>query len=259
MWTRWKQELRLQFRAATPDGTRNGASRSAKRLDWLRDQLAQRYESRAGGALLKDPWAARDEYIKVILDRSAENVARFFSRHATHELGEADQIAALRFLEMQRHALLMYTSCGWFFDELSGLETVQVIQYAARAIQIARDLFEEDLEGGFLETLEKAKSNISEHKNGRVIYDKFVRPAVITRESLGAHYAISSLFESYPEKTRIYAFSVRQEERQLFTAGNTRLAVGRVKVTFENTRSSDLITYAVIHLGEHKLELRRAL
>ncbi len=233
----WNQEWREPLREA---------------LDWLRDQLAQRYENQAG-ALLKDPWAARDDYITVILDRSTENISRFFNRHATRELNEADQIAALRLLEMQRHALLMYTSCGWFFDELSGLETVQVIQYAARAIQIARDLFGEDLEAGFLEILEKAKSNIPEHQNGRVIYDKFVRPAVITRESLGAHYAISSLFESYPEAARIYAFSVRQEERQLFTAGNTRLAVGRINVTFENTRSSDLITYAVIHMGEHNL------
>ena len=233
----WNQEWRGPLREA---------------LDWLRDQLAQRYESRAG-ELLKDPWAARDDYITVILDRSTENIARFFSRHATHELSQTDQIAALRLLEMQRHALLMYTSCGWFFDELSGLETVQVVQYAARAIQIARDLFEEDLEGGFLGILEKAKSNIPDHKNGRVIYDKFVRPAVITRESLGAHYAVSSLFESYPEQARIYAFSVRQEERELFTAGNSRLAIGRIKVTFENTRSSDLITYAVIHMGEHNL------
>jgi hypothetical protein len=154
---------------------------------------------------------------------------------------------------MQRHALLMFTSCGWFFDELSGIETVQVIQYAARAIQLARDLFDEDLEGPFLDILEKAKSNIPEHKDGRVIYDKFVRPAVVTRESVGAHYAISSLFESYPEQARIYAFSIAQEDRQLFTAGNTRLAAGRIRVAFENTRSSDLVTYAVIHMGEHNL------
>jgi alpha-amylase/alpha-mannosidase (GH57 family) len=233
----WNQEWRAPLREA---------------LDWLRDQLAQRYEKLAS-ASLKDPWAARDDYIAVILDRSPENIARFFGRHATRELNEADQIACLRLLEMQRHALLMYTSCGWFFDELSGLETVQVIQYAARAIQLARDLFDEDLETGFLELLEKAKSNIPEHKDGRVIYDKFVKPAVVTRESVGAHYAISSLFESYPEQARIYAFSITQEDRQLFTAGNTRLAVGRIKVTFENTRSSDLITYAVIHMGEHNL------
>ena len=118
-------------------------------MDWLRDKLAPRYESRAG-LFFKDPWATRDEYINVILDRSPENIARFFNRHATRELTNEEQIAALRMLEAQRHAMLMYTSCGWFFDELSGLETVQVIQYAARAVQLARDLWNEDLEPEFL-------------------------------------------------------------------------------------------------------------
>jgi alpha-amylase/alpha-mannosidase (GH57 family) len=221
-------------------------------LDWLRDRLAHHYENRAH-AWLKDPWSARDDYIAVILDRSDESVARFFSRQATRELNADEQVACLRLLEMQRHALLMYTSCGWFFDELSGIETVQVIQYAARAIQLARDLFDEDLEPGFLNILERAKSNIPEHQDGRVIYEKFVKPAIVTRESVGAHYAISSLFESYPEQARIYAFSISQEDRQLLTAGNTRLAAGRIRVTFENTRSSDLVTYAVIHMGEHNL------
>ena len=103
-------------------------------MDWLRDELASRYEKHAE-ALFKNPWAARDDYINVILDRSPENQRRFFSRHAAHELNEQEQITALRMLEAQRHALLMYTSCGWFFDELSGIETVQVIQYAARAVQ----------------------------------------------------------------------------------------------------------------------------
>ncbi len=221
-------------------------------LDWLRDRLGPLFESQAG-TYLKEPWEARNDYIAVILDRSPESVARFFSRHARRELNEVEQIATLRLLEMQRHALLMYTSCGWFFDELSGLETVQVIQYAARALQLAHELFGDDLEPGFLEILGKAKSNIPENRDGRQVFEKFVKPAVMTRETVGAHYAISSLFESYPERARIYAFTVFQEDRQLFTAGGTRLAVGRIKVTFENTHSSAEITYAVIHMGEHNL------
>ncbi|MBI5383149.1 MAG: DUF3536 domain-containing protein [Verrucomicrobia bacterium] len=221
-------------------------------LDWLRDQLAPGYEARAK-AFLKDPWAARDDYIAVILDRSPENVARFFSGHAARELSEADQVIALRLLEMQRHALLMYTSCGWFFDEISGIETVQVIQYAARAIQLAQDLLDQDPEPGFLKILGQAKSNLREHRDGRQIYEKFVKPAIMTRETAGAHYAISSLFESYPEQARIYSFTVTQEDRQLFTAGTARLALGRIKVTFEITRNSDTVSYAVVHLGEHNL------
>jgi alpha-amylase/alpha-mannosidase (GH57 family) len=233
----WNQQWRTPLRNA---------------MDWLRDQLAPVYENKAK-ELLKDPWLARDEYISVILDRSPENIAKFFSQHATRELSETEQVTALRLLEMQRHAMLMFTSCGWFFDEISGLETVQVIQYAARALQLAHELSQENLESGFLEILEQAKSNISENQNGRVIFEKFVKPAVMTREKVAAHYAVSSLFESYSDDARIYSFDVKQEDRQLFTAGNARLAIGRIKVSFSVTKSSDVLTYGVLHMGEHNL------
>src|SRR5581483_12077033 len=111
-------------------------------LDGLRDRVAPLYENKAR-ELLKDPWLARDENIAVILDRSKENVDRFFEKHATHPLGEAERVTALKLLELERHTQLMYTSCGWFFDELSGLETVQVLQYAGRALQLGEELFGE--------------------------------------------------------------------------------------------------------------------
>jgi alpha-amylase/alpha-mannosidase (GH57 family) len=221
-------------------------------LDELRDRLAPLYESKAG-EFLNDPWRARDEYISVILDRSPENVSRFFAAQAKRGLSEPEQITVLRLLEMQRHAMLMFTSCGWFFDEISGLETVQVIQYAARAIQLADELTNKKLEEAFLNMLEKAQSNIPENQNGRRIYERFVQPAVMTREKVAAHYAVSSLFESYPEEGRIYSFIVRQEDRQLFTAGHARLAIGRIKVIFNITRASDVLTYVVIHMGDHNL------
>jgi hypothetical protein len=75
----------------------------------------------------------------------------------------------------------------------------------------------------------------------------------MTRESIAAHYAISSLFQSYSEETRIYAFTIRQEDRQLFTVGKTRLATGRIKIVFLNSRSSDVLTYAVFHTGDHTI------
>jgi hypothetical protein len=221
-------------------------------FDWLRDQLATRFDTQAR-SLLRDPWAARDEYINVILDRSPDNIRTYFSHHATHDLDEREQVAALRMLEIQRHAMLMYTSCGWFFDELSGLETVQDIQYAARAVQLAREIWNEDLESGFVDLLARAKSNIPEHSDGRVIYEKFVKPAVVTRDTVGAHYAISSIFESYPVDARLYAFSFHQEDRQMITAGAARLALGRARVTFEVTRGSDWLTYAVLYMGSHNL------
>jgi hypothetical protein len=221
-------------------------------LDWLRDELAPRYEKQ-GRALFKDPWAAREDYINVILDRSSENVGRFFTRHATRQLSERDQVAALQMLEAQRHAMLMYTSCGWFFDELSGLETVQVIQYAARVVQLVRQLWNEDLETGFVERLAHAKSNIPEYGDGRAVYEKFVKPAIVTRDTVGAHYALSSIFESYPVDARLYAFSFHQEDRQMFTAGAARLALGRARVAFEITRASDCLSYGVLHMGSHNV------
>ena len=154
---------------------------------------------------------------------------------------------------MQRHAMLMFTSCGWFFDEISGMETVQVIQYAARALQLASEVGSENFEPGFLEILEQAKSNIREHQNGRVIYEKFVMPAVMTREKVAAHYAISSLFESYSEEAKIFEYCIKQLDRQLWTAGNVRLAVGRIKVTFAITGYSSDIVYGVLHAGDHNL------
>ncbi len=221
-------------------------------LDWLRDTLAPHFELR-GATLLRDPWAARDDYISVILDRSPENLAAFFDRHARHPLDDDQQTEALQLLELQRHALLMYTSCGWFFDELSGIETVQVIQYAGRALQLAQPLFDGDLESDFLERLENAPSNIPEHRNGRAIYEKFVRPAVIDRERLGAHFAVSSLFEDYPEKTHIYSCTFEQQHRQVLTAGKAKLIVGRSKVTLDITRTSDVLSYAALHLGDHNV------
>ncbi len=221
-------------------------------LDWLRDELAPRYET-AASALLGDPWGAREDYISVILDRSENNMAEFFQRHAKHPLDEEQQITALRLLELQRHALLMYTSCGWFFDELSGIETVQVIQYAGRAIQLLQNLTDENLEPAFLERLERAPSNVAEHRNGRRIYEKFVKPAVLDREKLGAHFAVSSLFESYPEKGHLYSFTFEQQERRLFEAGKARLVVGRSKIIFDVTRASDVLSYAALHLGDHNV------
>jgi alpha-amylase/alpha-mannosidase (GH57 family) len=221
-------------------------------LDELSVKFAEFYQKKAK-EFLHDPWLARDDYISVILDRSSGQISKFFAIHRARDLSEADQVTALRLLEMQRHAMLMFTSCGWFFDEISGIESVQVIQYAARALQLASELGLENPEPQFLETLEKAKSNIPENQNGRVIYERFVKPAILTRETVGAHYAISSLFESYPDNAKIFSYTIKQEDRQLWTAGNARLAVGRIKVIFDITRNSDVVSYGVLDIGGHNL------
>jgi alpha-amylase/alpha-mannosidase (GH57 family) len=180
----WNQQWRTPLRNA---------------MDWLRDTLAPHYEEKAR-LLLKDPWAARDGYIDVILDRSPESVAKFFAKYAVRELNSDERITALKLLELQRHAMLMYTSCGWFFDELSRPEPVQVIQYAGQVVQLAQDLFGGDVEEGFLKILEQAKSNIPEQGDGRRIYEQLVRPVMIAAKASDSYdeqrKKLNSLLES---------------------------------------------------------------
>ncbi len=222
-------------------------------LDWLRDELAPRWEA-AAAELLADPWAARDGYVDVVLDRSPDSLERFFEAHAARDLSPEERVRARQLLELQRHAMLMTTSCGWFFDELSGIETVQVIQYAGRVVQLARDLFEDDrIEQAFLERLEKAESNIPEWKNGRTVYDRAVRPAIVTLQKVAAHYAVSSLFEEYGERTRVYCYEIERLQEKRLETGRARLATGRAHVVSTITGRSREVSWAVLHTGDHNL------
>lgn len=221
-------------------------------LNWLRNTLAPQYEEKAR-QYLKDPWAARNDYIGMILDRSPESLHRFLEKHAHREPGREEEITIWKLLEMQRHAMLMFTSCGWFFDEISGIETVQVLQYAGRVIQLAREVLQIDLEPRFLEMLAQAKSNLAEHKDGANIYGKFVKPAMVDLLKVGAHYAICSLFETYDEQSRIYCYAVHREESRNSLAGAARLTVGRARVTSEITRESADLSYGVVNFGNHNV------
>ncbi len=145
-------------------------------LDWRRDEGSPRYETGAR-QVLRDPWAARNAYIRVVVDRSPAAWRRFVADQATRDLGEEEKLSVLKLLELERHALLMYASDGWFFDDPSGIETVQTLRHAARVVELAADLFSVDLEAGLLARLEAAKSNVPDHRDGRRIYEQSVRPA----------------------------------------------------------------------------------
>ncbi len=221
-------------------------------FDWLRDTLAPRYEEQAG-RFFKEPWAARDGYIAVILDRSPENVAQFLKAEAGRRLEPEEAVTALKLLEMQRHAMLMYTSCGWFFDDISGLETTQVLRYAGRVIQLAEELFAARIETPFLERLAEAKSNIPAHRDGAHVYEKYVKPAMVDLAKVGAHYAITSLFDKYQDRSRIYCYTVHQEDRLDMVSGKTKLAVGRARFTSRITRESETLSYGALYFGGHHL------
>jgi alpha-amylase/alpha-mannosidase (GH57 family) len=231
----WNQEWRTPLRDA---------------LDGLRDSLALPFEKQ-GRELLKDPWAARNDYLSVIHDRSTKNVEGFVARYSLRSLSAAEMTTALKLLELQRHAMLMYASCGWFFDELSGIETVQAMLFAGRAVQLGQDLFSDSLESQFTERLATAQSNLPEYGDGRRIYEKFVRPAMVDWEQVGAHYAVSSLFERYPERTNIYCYRTERQDYQSYEAGLAKFAMGQVKLTSEITWEPVVLNFGVLHMGDH--------
>ena len=231
----WNQAWRAPLRAA---------------LDGLRDELAEPFAQHLA-PLLHDPWRARDEYVDVVLDRSPESRQRFLSAHARKELSPGEEVCAWKLLEMQRHLMLMYTSCGWFFDDLAGLETVQVMQYAARALQLAREALGRDLEEGFLVRLGEARSN--EQGDGRQVWARLVRPAAVDLLRVGGHYAISSLFHKQGSRVRVYCYGVERLEHRALRAGEARLATGWMSVTSEVTGESEPVSYGVLHWGDHNV------
>jgi hypothetical protein len=224
-------------------------------LDLLRDKTAPLVEEAAAG-LLKDVWAARDAYIEVVLDRSASSVDLFLEAHAVRPLSAAERVTVFELLELERHTQLMYTSCGWFFDEISGIETVQIIEYAGRVLQLATHLFGEPgaaLEREFLAMLALAKSNVAEIGDGAEVYRRFVTGSRLDLENVGAHYAISSMFRSYPESGHIFCFDVRREALDVLSSGRGRFAVGRAALRSRITEEREDVCFAVLHLGDQNL------
>jgi len=233
----WNQEWRRPLREA---------------FNWLRDDLLADYEHSAK-QLLKDPWSARDDYSAVVLDRSAASVDAFLTRHSNHLLSPHEKVRALRLLELQRHLMLMYTSCGWFFDEPTGPETVQVLQYAARAVQLSQQLFRGNREEQFLKRLELVHSNIPKFGNGCEIYEHFVRPAMLDLPGVAAHYAISSFFEGYEQWGSIYSYQARLRDVNVVHHEKVKLAAGTVEIQSQVTHAQLAFNFAVLHGGGHNL------
>lgn len=231
----WNQEWRAPLRSA---------------LDWLRDRLAERYDE-LGRQYLKDPWQARNDYIDVVLDRNEPRRDLFLYEQARKNLSDEDKITVLKLQEIQRHAMLMFTSCGWFFDELSGIETVQVIQYAGRALQLAQGLLGQDLERGFKERLAVARSNIPENGDGARIYERFALPAQVDLTKVAVHFAFSSLFREYADQTRIFSYTVVVENYKRIVTEDAALATGTVLITSEITQERSRLMFCVVRIGQH--------
>ncbi|MFZ2956682.1 MAG: DUF3536 domain-containing protein [Candidatus Ozemobacteraceae bacterium] len=233
----WNQQWRTPLRGA---------------LDWLRDQVSLIFEKLLS-MYVRQPWEARNDYICLIHDRSDSSLEAFFTRHQSHQLTPEEKSMVLQILEMARNALLMYTSCGWFFDDISGIETVQIIRYAARVIQLAQKITKIDLEPTFIELLGQAESNLPLIQNGKMVYLNYVKPAALDLLRVGMHFGVSSLFKKYENSGLLYTYSfvARLYERKEF--GRQKAAYGRVDITSALIRETESIGFVVIYLGDHNV------
>ena len=228
----WNQEWRTPLRAA---------------FDFLRDECVITFEE-IGARLFRDPWGARDDFIEVVLDRAAAHDS-FLARHGRDKLDSAARVRALTLLEMQRNAMLMYTSCGWFFNELSGIETVQTMKYAGHVMDLMEHLGVRAPRQRFLEVLAEAKSNIGEMGNGADVFRRFVPAARVTPKRIAAHLAISRLANHANAETWIGDYFCREEDLRHEKTGKIALATGRAMLRNSIIGKHDEYAWAALHFG----------
>ena len=218
-------------------------------FDWLREQSSGALES-VGSVLFKDPWAARDAYVDVLLDgRMARE--QFLETHGSHTLSSDERVRALSLMEMARHEMLMYTSCGWFFDDLSGIETVQCMQYAARVAELMHDIGGVSVETELVERIALAHSNIHDHGDGRRVWVACVRPARVDPSKVAAHVAVHALVEPDPARAvAVDGFHVEFIDRVERRSGRARMVAGTVRVKSPLTEAATSLCFAGLHLGE---------
>ncbi|HEU0034841.1 MAG TPA: DUF3536 domain-containing protein [Kofleriaceae bacterium] len=218
-------------------------------LDWLAQQAAAALEN-VGGLLFGDPWAARDGYIDVVLARTAEARDRFLAKYASHNLDANERVRALSLMEMARHAMLMFTSCGWFFDELSGIETVQCMQYALRVAELIEEVGGDPVEPALVDKIAIAKSNIDSEGDGRKVWAQRVRPARVDPEKVGSHVAVLTLVEPGDKSFDVYGYHVDFIDRIERRSGRARMVAGTVRVRSRLTEDATHLCFAGLHLGE---------
>ena len=222
----WNQEWRRPLRNA---------------LDLLRDFANEVFERR-GPKVLHDPWGARDAYVDVLL--GAVSVDDFVAAHVVD-----NPVEALSLLECQRHALLMYTSCGWFFNDLAGIETLQILRYAARCLDILDELGEEPPTEAFLDVLAEARSNRPEEGNGRDLWVGHVDPARADAGRVASHLALIELLGGDGPLDRLAGYEVERELQEIVDRGGVATSAGRVTLTHLRTRRRTSWTYGAVHLG----------
>lgn len=217
-------------------------------LDYLRDEMTTLYHKQ-GKKFFKNPQETRDNYISVIMDRSDISVKNFQDEYFLDDLTDELKVKAMELLEIQRQAMLMYTSCGWFFSEISGIETVQIMKYAARVMQLAKSFMKKDLETPFLEILNEAKSNIPEFGTGKDVYEKFVKPSIVTSKQIVSLWAISSLYTDIEDEENVYCYKINKHSYKSVTKGNSKLVIGHIEVESKVTLEKSNMIFALLQFS----------
>jgi Domain of unknown function (DUF3536)/Glycosyl hydrolase family 57 len=222
----WTQSWRGPLRAA---------------LDVVRDAAVAVFERR-GAAVLRDPWAARDAYVDVLLGRVT--LDRFVEAHVS-----GDRVEALTLLESQRHALLMYTSCGWFFNDLAGIETLQIMRYAARCLDLLAELGEPAPWDEALDILATARSNRPDERDGRAVWWRYVEPSRVDPGRIVAHLALTELLAGDDATGELGGFTIEREVTDAVDRGGVAVCAGRLALTHRRTRRRTVWAYGAVHLG----------
>ena len=217
-------------------------------LDYLRDEAALQYES-AAGELFRDPWEARDAYIELILDRTRSR-EEFLYRQTGRFLKPREQVRALTLLELQRSAMVMYTSCGWFFNDISGIETVQILRYAGRVIQLMNELNLPSPHRPFLEILAQAQSNIPEMGHGAGIFRRAVEASHVTPQRVAAHLAITGLMKNGEQAGEIAGYKYQKRDFQKQHHGRLTLSTGHLSLQSIATGKHFAYALAAMHFGD---------
>ncbi len=228
---RWKEDCGCST-GGKPGWNQKWRKPLREALDFLRDELSQVFE-REGGKIFQDVWGARNGYIEVILNRSPEGIKNFFDQYGAKSLDQEGRIKGLKLLEIQRHTLQMYTSCGWFFNDLAGIETIIVLQHAARAIQLAEECTGGEIEKKFVQHLSEAKSNLREIGKGDQVYRHLVKPKSVTLEKVVNHFAITSLLDRRDGEKKIFSYRVEKIHYEKIGQEEYLLVIGQVRVTSE--------------------------
>ena len=227
----WNQKWRRPLRAS---------------LDLLRDRVDRIYEAQSS-KFLKDPWKAKDEYIRVVLDNH-DTIPRFLSEHTKGALSDAERVLVLKLLEIQHNRMLMYTSCGWFFDDISGIESLQILRYAARVLQLASP-FDTSLEKDFLEELAEARSNARPFPTGSDIFQRQITPDITGLEKVAAHATVSSIFEEGADGTSVYLYTVKLQDSVQDEFAERLLVIRHLSILDRVTTDEQQFVVAMLYLG----------